>query len=160
MGGKAYVLGGATGSPYATVVDNWVFDPKAETWSRLPDLPIASGNFPCGAIAFKNRYILLIGGYQYNKVANPDGTTREPYGTAGRCNDEGTYYNDVFVYDTLKNTFGRADSLPLNNNLPMAVVHGNQLFLIGGETGTAVVEGEFYGHHPELFLKGAIQETR
>ncbi|MBN2308976.1 MAG: hypothetical protein JXR94_08405 [Candidatus Hydrogenedentes bacterium] len=155
-GGKVYVIGGATGDPYATVVDNWVYEPGAERWTRIRDLPIASGNFPSGAIAWRDRYILLIGGYQYDAVANPDGTTRPPYGTPGRFNDTGAYYNDVFVYDTQTGRFGRADSLPINNNLPMAVVHGDDVYLIGGETGSGVVEGEFYGHHPELCLKGRL----
>jgi hypothetical protein len=46
--------------------------------------------------------------------------------------------------------------MPLNNNCSMALVHNNALYLIGGETGGGVVDGVFYGHHPELFLKGKI----
>lgn len=156
---KVYVIGGATGSPYATVVDNWVYDPAADRWSRIRDLPIASGNFPAGKIVYEDRYILLGGGFQYSKVANPDGTYREPYGMPHRFQDKGDYYNDMFVYDTQTDTFGRATSLPLNNNLSMMVVHGDEVYLLGGETGGAVVEGEFYGHHPELFLKGKIKDV-
>ena len=52
--------------------------------------------------------------------------------------------------------FGRADSMPLNNNLSMTVLHDDTLYLLGGETGTAIVEGEFYGHHPDLCLKGKV----
>ena len=154
--GKIYVLGGATGSPYCTVVDNWMYDPARDVWSRLRDLPVASGNFPAGSIAFQDRYILLGGGYQYPKVANPDGTTREPYGTPHRFQDKGDYFSDIFVYDTETGLFGRADSMPLNNNLSMMLVRGNEVLMIGGETGGAIVEGVFYGHHPELFLKGRI----
>ncbi|MCP4641860.1 MAG: hypothetical protein GY851_15560 [bacterium] len=159
VGGKLYVVGGATGSPYTTVVDNWVYDPALGMWSRIRDLPIASGNFPSGAIAYEDRYVLLIGGYQYDAVTNPDGTTRAPYGTPQRANGEGAYFNDVSVYDTERDLFGRADSLPINNNLPMAVVRGDEVFLIGGETGGGVVEGEWYGHHPDLLLIGKITEA-
>ena len=154
--GRLYLIGGATGSPYATVVDNWIYDPAADEWSRIRDLPVASGNFPGGKVVFKDRYIILGGGYQYGEVANPDGTLRKPYGTPGRFEDKGDYYNDVFVYDTDTGLFGRADSMPLNNNLSMTLVHGDEIYMIGGETGGAVVEGVFYGHHPELFLKGKI----
>jgi hypothetical protein len=154
--GKIYVLGGATGDPYCTVVDNWLYDPARDAWSRLRDLPVASGNFPAGSIVFQDRYILLGGGYQYPKVAGSDGATREPYGTPHRFQDKGDYFNDVFVYDTKIGLFGRADSMPLNNNLSMMLVHGDQLFMIGGETGGAFVEGVFYGHHPELLLEGRI----
>jgi len=157
--GTLYLIGGATGSPYCTVVDNWVYEPKTDTWTRIRDLPIATGNFPGGKVVFKDRYIVLGGGYQYDRVANPDGTTRDPYGTPGRFQDKGEYHNDIFVYDTETNLFGRADSMPLNNNLSMTILHDDELYLIGGETGGAVVEGEFYGHHPELFLKGKIQEA-
>ena len=164
VGGKVYVIGGATGDlsiggrkyGYCTVVDNWVYDPAAGKWSRIRDLPVSSGNFPSGAIAYKDRYILLIGGHQYAHVANPDGTVRPKYGVAGRFEGKGAYHNDVFVYDTQTDRFGRADSLPINNNLPMAAVRGDEVFLIGGETGGGVVSGESYGHHPDLLLRGKI----
>ena len=164
--GKVYVIGGATGAltkggreyGYCTVVDNWVYDPPTGKWSRIRDLPISSGNFPSGAIAFRDRYVLLIGGYQYPHVANPDDSVRPKYGKAGRFRDKGAYYNDVFVYDTRADLFGRADSLPINNNLPMAVVKGDEVFLMGGETGGGMVEGEAYGHHPDLLLIGKISK--
>ncbi len=168
VGGKLYVIGGATGNlnrggkriGYCTVVDNWCYDPAARSWARLRDTPISTGNFPSGAIAYRDRYILLIGGHQYARVANPDGTIRPKYGRAGRFEGKGAYHNDVLVYDTKTGLFGRADSLPLNNNLPMAVVRGDEVFLIGGETGGAVVEGEPYGHHPDLLLVGRIKNAR
>jgi N-acetylneuraminic acid mutarotase len=157
VNGKIYVIGGATGSPYCTVVDNWVYDPAGDAWSRLRDLPVASGNFPAGSVVFQERYILLCGGFQYAKVANPDGTTREPYGTPHRFQDKGDYFNDVFVYDTRTGLFSRADSMPLNNNLSMMLVHDDRVYTIGGETGGAMIDGVFYGHHPELLLEGRIR---
>jgi hypothetical protein len=63
----------------------------------------------------------------------------------------------VFVYDTKTDTFGSATPLPLNNNLPMAVVRGEHVHLIGGEIGGAVIDGEHYGHHPELYLIGTVK---
>jgi len=157
VNGKIYIIGGATGSPYCTVVDNWVYEPAGNAWSRLRDLPVASGNFPAGSIVFQERYILLCGGFQYAKVANPDGTTREPYGTPHRFQDKGDYFNDVFVYDTRTGLFSRADSMPLNNNLSMMLVHDDRVYTIGGETGGAMIDGVFYGHHPELLLEGRIR---
>ncbi|HOZ49589.1 MAG TPA: kelch repeat-containing protein [Candidatus Hydrogenedentes bacterium] len=157
VGGKVYVIGGATGSPYCTVVDNWRYDPDSGAWSRLRDLPVASGNFPAGSVVFRERYIILGGGYQYDQIAGPDGLMRPPYGTPHRFEDKGDYYNDIFVYDVETGLFGRADSMPLNNNLSMTIVHGDTIYMIGGETGGGIVEGVFYGHHPELFLKGRIR---
>jgi N-acetylneuraminic acid mutarotase len=174
VGGRIYVIGGATMEVRGahTVVDNWVYDPVGKRWDRIRDLPVASGNFPAGAIVYKGRYILLLGGFAYSDVGNPDGTTRPTYGKPYkhyRKDDPnqtplhryfGDYYSDVFVYDTKTALFGKADPLPLNNNLPMMVVRGNQIYLIGGETGGSIIEGERYGHHPELFLIGTITEGR
>jgi hypothetical protein len=157
LDGKLYAIGGATGTPYGTVVDNWMYDPATDKWSRLRDLPIASGNFPSGNIVFQDRYLVLGGGYQYDHVANPDGSVRNPYGKPHKFQDKGDYYNDVFVYDTRTGEFGRATSMPLNNNMSMLTVHNGTFMSLGGETGTGVVEGEFYGHHPDLFLKGKIE---
>ena len=62
----------------------------------------------------------------------------------------------MFVYDAQTGRFGRADSLPIDNNLPMTVVRDNRIYLIGGETGGGVVDGEYFGHHPDLLLIGTI----
>ena len=69
------------------------------------------------------------------------------------------YFSDVWVYDTQSGLFGTATPLPLNNNVPMAVLDGSSLYLIGGETGGSVIEGEPFGHHPDLFLVGEIEKT-
>ena len=165
VGGKLYVLGGATGNTvrdgtsygYCSVVDNWSFDPDDEKWTRLRDLAISSGNFPRSTgNVFKSRYILLPGGHQYGCVRDPDGSIREKYGTASSANPASGLYNNVFVYDTRADLFGTAGILPIDNNLPMTVVRGNQVYLVGGETGGGVVLGEYYGHHPDLLLQGTI----
>ena len=162
VGGKLYVIGGATGNDnptekYATVVDNWQYDPATDGWSRIRDMPVSTGNFPSGSIVYDNRYVMLVGGAQYDNVIGPDGSVTSPYGTVKKYYPENAYNSDVFVYDTQTNTFGTATGLPLNNNLPMTVVEGNRIHLIGGETGGCTIEGELYGHHPELYLVGTIQ---
>jgi hypothetical protein len=124
-------------------------------------LPVSSGNFPHSTnLVYKDRYIILPGGHQYDYVINPDGTVREKYGTASRANAKSGLHNDVFVFDAATNRFGTADSLPIDNNLPMTVVDGDEIFLLGGETGGGLVESVYYGHHPELFLRGTIAEAR
>ncbi|UCH34128.1 MAG: hypothetical protein JSV65_16545 [Armatimonadota bacterium] len=157
--GKLHVIGGLASVPgvgYATVVDNWRYDPATDTWQRIRDLPIASGNFPDGRIVFADRYIVLVGGYQYSQVANPDGTYRPPYGTPHKYADEGDYFNDVFVYDTRSDLFGRADFMPINNNCPFVVARDEEIYIIGGEADAREMDGEYYGHHPDLFLRGKI----
>jgi hypothetical protein len=44
--------------------------------------------------------------------------------------------------------------------MPMAVLEGSTLYLIGGETGGSIIEGEHFGHHPDLFLVGSIERTK
>lgn len=161
VNGKLYIMGGGSGSDnatgaYCTVVDNWRYDPGTDTWAPVDDLPIASGNFPSGHIVYQNRYLVLVGGYQYAKVTNPDGSAAEPYGKPFKHYGDRAYYSDVFVYDTMEGTFGSADPLPLNNNMPMTVVDGSRIFLIGGETDGAVIDGECFGPHPDLCLIGRI----
>lgn len=169
VGGKLYLIGGATGDVvkegqrygYCTVVDNWSYDPATDQWSRLRDLPVSSGNFPKSSnLVFQDRYLILPGGHQYTYVVNPDGTIRSSYGQAGRKRPESGLHNDVFVYDTQTNLFGRGDSLPIDNNLPMSVVHDDSLYMIGGETGGGEIQGKYYGHHPDLLLIGKLKLTR
>lgn len=160
--GKIYILGGANGTDNAsknllTVVDNWRFDPQTNQWDRLADLPVASGNFPAGHIVFQDRYILLIGGAQYGQVMGPDGQPHPIYGNTFKHYPNKWYNSDIFVYDTRSGTFGAATPMPLNNNMPASVLQGSQLHLIGGETLGSVIDGELYGHHPDLYLIGDLR---
>ena len=162
VAGKLYLIGGAAGQDnptgaYCTVVDNWCYDPARDSWQRLPDTPLATGNFPSGAIVYHDRYILLIGGFQYQNVLNPDGSTRSSFGKVTKHYPDKDYCSDVLVYDRKVNAFGRATPLPLNNNLPMAVLRDDVLHLIGGETGGAVIDGVPFAHHPDLYLIGRIR---
>ncbi len=168
VGGRIFVLGGATGDVvrdgthygYCTVVDSWMFDPESARWIRLRDLPVSSGNFPKSTnLVFKDRWIILPGGHQYAWVMRPDGSLREKYGEASQKRTESGLHNDVFIYDTTTDLFGEADKLPIDNNLPMSVVDGDQIYLLGGETGGGTIDGTYYGHHPDLFLIGNISEV-
>lgn len=168
VNGRLFVIGGATGDivkdgmryGYCTVVDNWSFDPVAGTWTRLRDLPVSSGNFPKSSnLVFRERFIILPGGHQYSYVANPDGTVRPAYGKASQQRKASGLHNDVFVYDTKTDLFGAGTHMPIDNNLPMSAVRGEQLFLIGGETGGGEIDGKYYGHHPDLLLIGKLKLT-
>ena len=141
-GAKLLVLGG-TAANGSTVVDNWLFDTASETWDppdTVPDLPLSSGNFQTnGHASFRDRYVLLVGGYQYGQVYNPDGMTRAPYGQPGRMCPPGVsatgchrqcaasasvvnetymggwaheYNNDVFVFDSQDRVFGTVQATP------------------------------------------------
>lgn len=164
--GRLYVIGGATGDlvkegqnfGYCSVVDNWSFDPNSEQWKRLRDTPVSTGNFPKSSnLVFRNRYILLPGGHQYPYIVNPDGSTRLKYGQASQKRPASGLHNDFFIYDTQADLFGTGDLLPIDNNLPMTVVRNDVIYMLGGETGGGEVLGEYFGHHPDLFLIGRIR---
>ena len=129
---KIYVIGGGVTTPGGTtytVVDSWVYDPTVAAWDRLPDLPVASGNFQTnGRGAFMDRYILLVGGYPYGGVYALNGSIVPSYGQAKQlcpageqspaqcrkgCNTKtaakpggSEYYNDIWAFDTEKRLFG------------------------------------------------------
>ena len=68
------------------------------------------------------------------------------------------YYNHVFVYDTQTNLFGTATALPFDDVASITVVDRDTVYIFPGETGGFEWEGEYFGHHPEFMLKGAIKE--
>ncbi|MFH1007443.1 MAG: hypothetical protein V1800_08080 [Candidatus Latescibacterota bacterium] len=173
VGTDIFLIGGITGNDYnrelgaMNCVDNWRFDTVRHQWKRLSDLPISSTGFPGGAIVHEDRYLFLVGGYQYEWVAYPDGAVGEKVGKPSRFyehnlfdfREDGTdllYYSEVSVYDVKTDSFGTAEQLPLNNFMPLVIVRNGNLHLIGGETGGSEIDGEFFSHHPDLFLTGRI----
>ena len=137
VGTDIVVIGGATGSnpshAITTIVDNWKFSTETKTWAPLINLPIADSNFNGnGNQIYQGRYIILAGGYQYDDVVFPNGTTMPSWGTpmqmctfdalrvkkSKHCRlgcaadvskvKSNEYYNDIFVYDVQADEFGRA----------------------------------------------------
>jgi len=115
-GGKLYALGGIFShqGKHWNCVDNWCYDPAKDDWSRVRDLPI-----PCGGWSsktWKDRFILLFGGYWGREIRNPDGSTRPPYG----C-DSASFSNSVLVYDATEDLFSEANPMPRAINDPRLV---------------------------------------
>ena len=71
VGGALYAIGGMSFVPTTgshklsamTLVDNWRYEPASRLWTRLVDLPVASGNFQTNGArsSFEDRYIVLLG---------------------------------------------------------------------------------------------------
>jgi len=161
VGEYLYLMGGITGhdNPRGRthiVVDNWRYHVPTATWERLDDLPVASSRFPTNAIVYDGRYILLVGGVPTTPIMNPDGSSRPLYGRPYRSVWGRTMFSDVYVYDTVTQSFGRANPMPVCNNMPIAVLHGKSLYLLGGETEGVELNGVHYGHHTDLLLVGDI----
>jgi len=169
VGGQVYVMGG-----YAVdrdgrahnVVDSWRYDPSADTWHRLRDLPVSVSGFSNGEIAYQDRYILLATGYPHGTILNPDGSIRPRYGEPSRIDrsnwpeDGGLkgliYENHVWVYDTKTNLYGTATYLPFDDHGQSVQIIGDTMYMFPGETGGFWWEGEYFGHAAEFVLKGEI----
>ena len=163
VGGQLYIFGGNTGNDNSTgegcdVVDDWKYNPSTNSWTQLQDMPVACGTFTgCGQMAFDDRYVLMVGTYQYANYLALDGSVKPAYGTVDKADPSQPYYSSVFVYDTLLGTFGTATMLPVNNCCPVTAINGDEIYMIGNEIPAgSVVEGESYGHVPALYLTGVI----
>ena len=188
VGGNIFALGGSTRAPngaIANVVDNWRFAPATKTWTRLRNLPTSGsvfGGAGGGDSTFEDRYILLLGAYQYDQVftsVRQSGSnnrssdiTAAAYGVVTHAaaqphfatapitpeqrptqTSDSLYFNDFFVYDTETDLFGFANALPINNASPDQVrLPDGRLVVLGGETGASWIDGEYYGQHPDLAL--------
>lgn len=167
--GSIYVLGGVTmlaSGGYANVVDNWRYNPRSNTWSRLRDLPVSASGSSSSSIVYDGRYILLPAGYQYGPVLGMDGIETPAYGTPQTITrtwkqhpgfETTHYYNHQFVYDTKTDVFGTATSLPFDDVASITVVLGDTVYMFPGETGGFEWAGEYFGHHPEFVLKGEVR---
>ncbi|MBI3921648.1 MAG: hypothetical protein HY318_09545 [Armatimonadetes bacterium] len=101
----------------------YAFEPRANRWSRIADLPTPLSG--ADAVAYRNRYIILIGGCSVTSH-----TVFEP--SLGRSVEE---YNDiVWVYDIREDRY-----TPLNDRLPhgvndvRAAILGDTVYALGGE---------------------------
>ena len=165
-----YVIGGATEgtsfgdtNTFKSVIDNWKFSLTTKTWTRLADTPAMFGNSRAPSKVYKDRYIFLVGGYGYKSaVVNNIVKTQEELKYTGMPylnNDVNiwAYSNGVMVYDILKDQFFWTDPLPIGNNYPLVSIVGDELYVIGGETGGGCLLGKPVGRHSDIVFKAEIQ---
>lgn len=169
--GMAYFIGGVAVAPesgaFCNVVDSWRYDPAKNSWERLRDMPISGSGGSSGLIVYKERYILLPCGYQYDTLMRPDGRIEPKYGTPSAVERTWKnhprvatthYFNHFYVYDTRTNLYGTATALPCDDVATITVVEGDTAYMFPGETAGFVWGGEYFGHHPEFVLKGDLKE--
>lgn len=134
-GGKLYVLGGiampsqekdpARRGVFNTV-DDYCYDPATQAWTRVRDMPLPLGGH--AALTYRDRYILLMGGFSGRKVLTVQGMIRDPYGVCQGFEDR------VFVYDTQTNLFSLATPMRHKINDPRPVwIDEDSLFEATGE---------------------------
>ena len=116
VGNKLYLFGGysevAPGKP-ANLADAWSYDPGADRWERLPDLPV--GNRYMGVVAPDSKTVLLLGG-AITVSGSPDQIT-----------------DTVWVYRIDRKEYAVVSKLPGVNAGMVFVKAGNQIIGIGGE---------------------------
>ncbi|MFH1269300.1 MAG: hypothetical protein ABIK89_26530 [Planctomycetota bacterium] len=61
-------------SAYYNAVDSWVYDPGTDGWSRVGDMPDGSNR---RALAWQDRYVILLAGYKYPVTWHLDGARTE-----------------------------------------------------------------------------------
>lgn len=168
--GKIYLVGGVAAPAGQTalcnVVDSWRYDPGADAWERLRDLPISgSGSTATNHNLYQDRYLILPCGYQYGTYLEPDGKVAPKYGTPSTVErawkshpkfEDTHYYNHCYVYDLETGLYGTATDLPFDDVASVTLVHQDTVYILPGETAGFEWKGQYYGHHPEFVLKGTI----
>ncbi|MEN6603730.1 MAG: hypothetical protein ABFD86_15075 [Bryobacteraceae bacterium] len=152
--GKIYVFSGVHREPspkpggYANVVDAWCYDVPAGRWERLADLPHRSNQH---AVTYKDRYILLVGGYRYGVTRRMDGSVENIYTAEEKKRDWKQFFEStVMVYDTKTRQMAGTDPLLDTTSYPMVAIGGDTAYVLGGEGGKRL-------WHPATFHIGRIQ---
>jgi N-acetylneuraminic acid mutarotase len=157
-GGKIYRLGGIYApltpdpgeQPYYNAVDSWVYDPDSDLWSRLPDMPHGSNR---RAVAFQDRYLILMAGGKYAKTWHEDGSRTQVYHTEEGQPFAYNFQKTVLVYDTKTGKLGTADPLIEPTAYPGATIVGDTIYTLGGEGGPRL-------WHPATLQIGEVSEIR
>lgn len=139
---------------FYNVMDNWKYHINTKKWFRI-DTDIANNYSNWGpsndSFVYKNRYLVLIGGYAYGKLIINDTFYDNP------CHD-GTFSNNIFIYDTILNKCHRSSNMFCCINVPDYLIIGNHIYLIGGESTKYKFDGEYFGRHSDVFAIGTISE--
>jgi len=156
VGGRIYQLGGIFAPlaksewAYYNANDSWTYDPASGEWTRLKDMPHGSNR---RALAYADRYVVLVTGFRYANTRNPDGTVTEVYSAEEKARHFSTFFEDtVLVYDTRTGRLGTGDRLIEKTCYPSAAVLGDTIYCLGGEGGPRL-------YHPATLQIGKIVEV-
>jgi hypothetical protein len=170
VAGRIHVLGGLhapqrTGGAddlnawYFNAAGGWVYEPETDRWERLP--PVAD-HANARAVAVGDRYLVLLGGFNYAETWQEDGTrtyvyspeetrlTEHQRGIDATMGAAGLMRRAVVAYDAVA---GR--EMPLAPLLdpsawPMGAADGDTVYCLGGEGGRRL-------WHPATFQIGRIK---
>jgi N-acetylneuraminic acid mutarotase len=156
VGSKIYQLGGIfaplaqSDLAYYNAVDSWMYDPERDKWTRLQDLPHGSNR---RALAYGDRYIVLISVFKYAKTRNLDGTVTDVYNAEEKSRrNRDRFEKTVLVYDTKTGRLGTANELIEPTCYPSSAVVGDTIYCLGGEGGPRL-------YHPATLQIGKVVEV-
>src|SRR5262249_22460270 len=106
------------------------------------------------AVSFRDRYILLMGGFKYGQTWRTDGTSNDVYTPAEKALEFKDHFEKtVLVFDTKTVQLGTADSLLDQTSYPMLASDGDTIYCLGGEGGARL-------WHPATLQIGQVSELR
>ena len=85
------------------------------------------------------------------------GVSTLPKHPANMYNYRTQYSNAVIVYDINTEKFFFTSPLPMNTNAPFVTSLNDSLYILGGESGSGIAFGKWYGQHSSLVMEGKIQ---
>lgn len=142
-GGKLYVFGGYTdGSILPKSFEAHVYDPSADTWARLPDMPRPLTH---AGTATDGKNIYLAGGVVGSDDADDTDRTKIPATT------------EVWRFDTTTDEWSALPPLPEPRGAGALVVVGGSLHYFGG---TGLDRYQEVGEHWSLPLDGSAPRNR
>lgn len=109
LGKKLYIYGGITTTGWSVFSDFWCFDTELMTWESLP---VPGGVSSGAALVVRGSLIYSFGG----------------------SNDNGVFYNSVYVYDPAKRAWTYLGGLPSTVSMGVAAVVEGKFYYYGGNT--------------------------
>ncbi|KHF39875.1 kelch repeat-containing protein [Halalkalibacter okhensis] len=137
---------------YFNINDNWKYNTVTKKWSLIKsNIYNGLSNWgPCNdEIVYKDRYIILIGGYSYRYFMEMNKRVKNSL-------YNGKFSNKIFIYDTVTETCNSDNTLFCKINAPDYIVRNNKIYLIGGESVKYQFEDEYFGKHSDVFAIGDI----
>jgi len=113
VNGKMYVMGGYVNNKYLSVGRMDVYDPAANKWTQLADMPARLSH---AATVVDGKYIILVGGYTVDAAG-----TRQVFGL-----------KTMHRYDTQTGKWDTLQSLPVNRGAGNMTLLDRTLYYMGG----------------------------
>lgn len=154
-------------SRFRTVLDQWKYDLSDNTWSRLINNQIETGNWGGNdQIVYQNRYLILVGGAYFPEMVENGKIVKQKIkpclchsSRISHCGCGAVFLNKIFAYDTCEDKFIKCkQDLPGYINLPQYKIVEDQIYLMGGEAYQIKYEGKsFCIPHLDLNFQGTIK---